>query len=321
MVYSKRRFRQGSRMFKKLGLKLLDSVGLISSELKKPKSLLIYYGYPSLINGAKTVSEAVDTFKLYEYIVLGDGLSQESHGDHQKTAQIISDNKMQNSKVFGYIDAGITTQKLSIPEIQMRVDSWKSMGVAGIFLDDFGFDFRVSRDRQNKIIDYVHEKELQVIVNAWNSDDVFSITSSTLNRDAKSSHLNENDFFLLESYQVALSKYDSLSNWQKRSRKMKTYQDRLGFKTLSITTSNAPYDKEAFCYAWYSALFDEHEATGWGEINFGATDATSPFHHRPKLDDKLYFIGSIKAKDGVVKRESNLGTIEIDTDKHQVKYL
>ncbi len=306
-------------MFKKLGLKLLDNLGLISSELKKPKSLLIYYGFPSLINGAKNIGEAVDAFELYEYIVLGDGLSQESHSDHLNTLQIISDTKMQNTKVFGYIDAGMSTQKLSMSEIHTRVTNWKTMGVAGIFLDDFGFDFKVSRDRQNKIIDYIHENELQVVVNAWNSDDVFSITNvNNLNPENQSSHLNENDFFLLESYQVALSKYDSLENWQVKSKKMKCYQDRVGFKILSITTSNAPYDEDAFKYAWYSALFDEHEATGWGEINFGATNETSLFHDRVKLDDELFFTGAIKNRDGVVKRETNLGSIEIDTNKHQV---
>ena len=306
-------------MFKRLGLKLLGSLGVIKSELKKPKSLLIYYGFPSLINDAKSIDEAVDAFSPYDYIVLGDGLSLESHSDHQKTLEIISDAKMQESKVYGYIDAGMTTQKLSISEIEMRVDGWKAMGVAGIFLDDFGFDFKVSRDRQNKIIDYVHEKELQVIVNAWNADDVFSITNeSRLNRDAQSSHLDENDFYLMESYQVALSQYESLESWQERSRGMKIYQDIVGFKILSITTSNAPYNEEAFYYTWYSALFDEHEATGWGEINFGATHQKSLFHDRPKLDDELFFIGGIKDKNGIVKRETNLGRIEIDTNEHQV---
>jgi len=306
-------------MFKKLKIGLLKSFGKINTELKKPKSLLIYYGFPSMINGAKSIDEAVDIFKVYNYIVLGDGLSQESHSDHLNTLKIILDAKIQDSKIFGYIDAGMTTQKLKISEIKNRIDNWKAMGVVGIFLDDFGFDFRVSRERQNKIIDYIHEKELRVMVNAWNPDDVFGISNeSKLNPDAQGSHLDKNDFYLMESYQVSLSKYESLQQWQERSRGMKIYQDIIGFKIVSTTTSNTPYNENAFHYAWYSALFDEHEATSWGEINFGATEQSSLFRVRPELDDELYFVSGIKDKNGIAKRETNLGSIEIDTDKHLV---
>ena len=308
-------------MIKKIKIELLNRLGRIDIKLKRPKSLLIYYGFPSIINNAKTIDEAIDIFKVYDYIILGDGLSSQSHSDYFNTLKIVSDTKMQDSKVFGYIDAGVTTQNLSISQIKTRINNWKEIGVEGIFLDDFGFDFKVSRNRQNVIIDYVHLSGLKVIANAWNPDDVFEdLCDEKLNTESEESHLNKDDFFLIESYQVRLSQYEELKQWQNRSNTVKRYQDEIGFKVLSTTTStiNSFYDEKAFHYAWYSALFDEHEAISWGEENFAASKLTNPFRNRPNLNDKLYFIGAIKQKNGIVKRETNLGKIEIDTNTHLV---
>ena len=48
------------------------------------------------------------------------------------------------------------------------------MGVHGVFLDEAGYDFGVTRVRQNAIVDYIHGRGLQAFVNAYNPDDVFS---------------------------------------------------------------------------------------------------------------------------------------------------
>ena len=84
-----------------------------------PASLAIYYGYPSLVNGAKgDVEKAAAAFSIYEVVVFGDGLefsdrqsSRIAQGDpaeHQKVVQIIAAMKRRNPeiRVFGYVPLG-----------------------------------------------------------------------------------------------------------------------------------------------------------------------------------------------------------------------
>jgi len=310
-----------SLIFKKTALKLLNTLGVIETKIQEPKSLLIYYGFPSLINGAKSIDEAVDTYKLYNYVILGDGLHKTTHQEHINTQTLIGHPLMQENKVFGYIDAGVSTQNLSIKDIKKAVDSWKEMGVIGIFLDDFGFDFRVSRQRQNMIIDYIHLKNLVVIVNGWNPDDIFKVSfDDRYNPNALETHLQKDDFYLMESYKVSMSQYSDAKEAQKRSAKIKKYQEKIGFKILSTTTSNEyiEYEAKMFFYAWYYALLEEHEAISWGEVNFGASSQTIPWRNRPKIEEGLYFTSKIKDTKVGVKRETNLGNIEIDILGHNI---
>lgn len=52
----------------------------------EPGSLLIYYGWPSSINGTFSVALAAAELGRYDVIVLGDGLSKDTHPDHASRA-------------------------------------------------------------------------------------------------------------------------------------------------------------------------------------------------------------------------------------------
>jgi hypothetical protein len=48
-----------------------------------PKHLGIYYGWPSLVQGANgNLSSAIVIFNQFDLIVFGDGIASPSHGDH-----------------------------------------------------------------------------------------------------------------------------------------------------------------------------------------------------------------------------------------------
>ena len=51
------------------------------------------------------------------------------------------------------------------------VRRWKALGVHGIFFDEAGYDFGVTRQRPNEAIDGAHPKP-RVFLNAFDSDDV-----------------------------------------------------------------------------------------------------------------------------------------------------
>src|SRR5215467_11526739 len=104
-----------------------------SAQPPKPQPIAIYYGYPSLVNGAKgDLDKAAHTFDAYHILVIGDRLELADHADHSNVVHLLS--KLRNSKVFAYVCIG-STQKLSIEEVHRRVIAWKQTGAHGVFLD------------------------------------------------------------------------------------------------------------------------------------------------------------------------------------------
>ena len=139
-----------------------------------PLKLLVYYGYPSLFNGSHNINEAARLFDKYDVVVLGDGLEWENHPEHQSAMQLVSSSK---AAFYGYVS---TAQDLET--VRRSIDAWASMGVRGVFLDEFGFDYLIprvagnaymARLHQREILDYVRSKGLEAAINFWNPEDVF----------------------------------------------------------------------------------------------------------------------------------------------------
>lgn len=279
-----------------------------------PKKLLIYYGWPSSINGG-----AVSVFANYDYIILGDGLELPSHGDNIGTKSILANSSLNNVKFFGYIDLG-NSQNLSMTEIQNRISLWKAMGsnVKGIFFDEYGYDYGVSRQRQNDAVNYAHGLGLQVIANAWIPDDVFGSIVSGSNPNGIAPTINSNDFYLSESYLIETGNYQSATTWKTKAESLRNYQNTMGFKILSITTnaSSNTFDSNKFHYAWYGAVLYNHEATGWGEFNFGASDANVPFRSRPSVSLGTVYNSTVQVQNTEHYRFTNLGKCWINTSNY-----
>ena len=137
-----------------------------------PQRVAIYYGYPSLVNGAdEDLSRAVAVFSAYDVIVLGDGLEFDTAGadtagpeEHQFTRQLIEKLHLMPRRgfVYGYVDLG-RTQRLSLDEIDSRIERWARMGAQGVFFDEAGYDFGVTRKRQNAAIAAAHARRLGAI--------------------------------------------------------------------------------------------------------------------------------------------------------------
>ena len=64
---------------------------------------------------------------------------------------------------------------LSARELRERIALWKRMGVAGVFLDEAGYDWPgVDRERQNMAVRYIHELGLSAFPNAFYPEELFS---------------------------------------------------------------------------------------------------------------------------------------------------
>lgn len=258
-----------------------------------PKRLAIYYGYPSVVNGATgDVEKAARVFSTYDVVVFGDGVEfADQRPDRAPTGVGADENQKVRSiiaalaqrrpapRVFGYICLG-DSQRLSESEIQRRVHLWKDMGVSGIFLDEAGYDWKIiNRKRQNAAVGYVHSLGLSAFLNAFYPKDLFSRENLLgKNPDHAAPLLDGRDLFLLESFQVKNGAYEDVLEWQQRVDQAVSYRAKYRSSIFAITTSqeNPPFDPQKFAFAWWSAWLYELDGFGWGEPNFSVPGGTLP---------------------------------------------
>jgi hypothetical protein len=269
-----------------------------------PARLAIYYGYPSLVNGSSgNIEQAAKVFGGYEVVVLGDGIEfpdrqpgRHPEGDpaeHQKSEQIISMTRLQSPRThfYGYICLGdIGASHLSHEEIELRIRLWKGMGVSGIFLDEAGYDWPVvDRERQNRVVRYIHEQNLSVFANAFYPEDLFS--SENLrgkNPGRLPSLLDQRDILLLESFQIKAGDYEDVSEWQQRLKPALDARAQHKTRVFATTTPAAEqaFNPKQFNYAWWSAWLYDLDGFSWGEPNFAAVKGLLP-------DRRCQFAGPI----------------------------
>lgn len=233
-----------------------------------------------------------------------------------------------------------SSQRLQIGEIKTRIDAWNDMGVDGIFFDEYGYDYDVTRARQNEAIDAVHAvkskkrgRQLSVIANAWMLDDVFgSDVNPVSNPDGSNSHMGSNDYFLLESFFISEGNYvDAASpvSLQSAINKMNDatkYCLSNGSMALTITTNSdtALYDEDKFLYSWYAALILGAEGSAWGEYVFSAGGSavnSSPFRSRPSLNFGSTYTGKITVNGNLIERKTNTGKLYINTLNHEYGFI
>jgi hypothetical protein len=122
------------------------------------------------------------------------------------------------------------------------------------------------------MIQYCHSKGLNVMMNAWNPDDVLGGTNV---------QLNANDIYLLESYLVSNGKYSSLKDWEIKANKCANYEKNLGVAMACLST---PKTNDQFTQAWFGTAmynFDYFQAT---EISYSSSTNTLTFTPNPSSD-------------------------------------
>lgn len=181
---------------------------------KKPiEKVLLYYGWPNAINGSWDVNNSANIYKEYDICIFGDGYELPDHEAHEDTvaifAKLVAD--APDTRLVGYVPIGALEENeesnLSIEEIKYRIDCWYDIGANGIFLDEYGYDYMVTRARQNEIVSYCKSLGLFVFANSWSLDYVFSTEAITVewlegfepNPDCLPCLLDENDYYLYEN--------------------------------------------------------------------------------------------------------------------------
>ena len=283
------------------------AVGQAASEPLTPKDLAVYYGWPSLVNGSTTNAAAAAVFGQYDVVVFNQGLEEAPHGDHANTQQIITLlHQTYGTKVYGYINGpqwGTSWSRSDLPPAnwEAHLDMWVAMGVDGIFIDEFGYDWKVTRVMQNAMLDAVHTRGLPAFVNAWFIDHAFSSQPDPVfpngNPAALASHITANDLYLLESFAIMQGVYDVcerpvFDTFITKGDKARAYRAQFGTQMWTMTTSDklavaaagvAAVDPR-LSYAWHATAMYGLDGFGWTEDQFSASGPAQnllPWRERP----------------------------------------
>ena len=250
-------------------------VALHAAAASPPKRLAIYYGYPSLVEGAAgDLLRAADTFARYDVIVFGDGLELGGassdpglRAEHQRLKRLVPLLRVAPGapRLYGYIDLG-RSQQLAEREIVRRIDAWHHLGIDGIFFDEAGNDFGVTAARRAAAVRAVHDGALSAFMNAFNPDDLF-----------ESPGLGANDALLVESFAVREGVVQPRDAVVTRVAAAVKWRRQTGIKIYGVTTAaRGLFDRAAFDYARQLAAESGLDGFGWGEPSYSA-DAKLPY--------------------------------------------
>lgn len=244
--------------------------------LSSPKQLCIYYGDPLKVNGAATDAISVAQLAHCQLVVLGDGILGMTAARQSQIAALIATLKSSGTAVFGYIDLGVTTQNLNLALIQQRALSWKALGATGIFLDDAGYDYAVTRQRQTTAVTGIHGLQLPVMVNAWNPDDILGGLDER--GGAAGSPLTAGDWFLLENWILKAGATNNLDTDMQRLTKAVSLASPLKVHLAGLSTNNVAYTSKAdettvdFSQAFWAAVMGGLSAWQWTDSQYSAAD-------------------------------------------------
>ena len=297
-----------------------------------PQRVAVYYGYPSLVNGANgNLSHAVNAFYKYDVIVLGDGLEFDTARpntagpeEHRFTKRMIRalHRTWRRPAVYGYVALG-NTQRLTLEELTDRIDLWEQMGADGVFFDEAGYDFGVTRERQNAAVAAAHARGLRACLNAFRPADVFSTERTDLNAvgggnpNAVPPLISARDAVLLESFAVRNGVPEPADSLEARTRVALEGRARFGTRVFAVATSDEGRDHAPLAeFGWWAASVFGLDGYGWGMPAYSAVTSELPWMPRPG-DERLLagaaHVDDVTVQDGRWHRTTEVGTIVVDT--------
>jgi hypothetical protein len=169
------------------------------------------------------------------------------------SSKMVSEYIRDNTKLFGYVNLGPNnpTEDISLWQmadlnvVKSQIDNIANAGWYGVFIDQFGYDWNETRTRQNEIVDYAHSKGLKLIVNAWFPADVFDAQVNVSNPAGTPTHLDSNDWYLIESFYTDGTSYRADESYINKYITAMQYHQNTGIKitTLSYKISSQDWSQ------------------------------------------------------------------------------
>jgi hypothetical protein len=194
-----------------------------------PGPLSIFYGWPSLVNGAGgDPGRAAEQFARFEAVVFGDA-TPTAAGDPRGAAVV---QRLQGRcRVYGYLSLGTGPgQPDWAPDgIRRQLAAWAEWGADGMLLDCAGRDFGVPPDRLALGVDAVHQLEMDTVVNAWDPGDLV----------ASGGHFGPSDGYLAENDVLRHGVLRPLSAFTRRLGAVDRLRRCLGIRIWATATTSS----------------------------------------------------------------------------------
>jgi hypothetical protein len=247
--------------------------------------LLIYYGWLSAFNSGVNQwnnDSVAHDFAKYQIIVFGDGIADPNHSDYTNTVYVTAKIKQYNpeTKIFGYVSSNQNYSSFCA-----KVDLLANICVDGVFMDESGYDFGVTRANFNQKVTYIKTKLYRAcFVNAWNIDHVLGTTNdpsypnSVYNPGLAVSNLEIGDWYTAESFVVNPSYpggFATASDWKTRGDKIKNSRNtyRINVAASGVIDNNDINGQSKSDFSYHAALGYEFQAHGTSDINYAASSA------------------------------------------------
>ena len=273
------------------------------------------YSSVSNINNSNDPFYSMSMLKNFQYIITmkPDEMSYKS----KRVIDIIKT----DTKTFGYVNLGPNNPTANANEwkladlnkVKAEIDSIANAGWYGVFIDQFGYDWNETRERQNIIVDHIHSKGLIVMVNAWFVDDAFgSKIDKVANSQGTTPHLNSNDWYLIESFFTDGTSYRGDASYIEKYLKVKQYKD-----SMKINVTVLSYKRDST--TWQQATNDVKnsyilaQCLGFNGWWFGKTDNS----------DNLLFGSDPNVDLGAYVKQLELKSKNIyvaETEKYTIEY-
>jgi hypothetical protein len=290
------------------------SVGALNGPTSKGiRSLLIFYSPPNVMNGRFSDDYAAGVLARYDDVILGDQLEDPGNTYFSSTGNIIQKVAALNEDtiIWGYIDAGVTSSNHSIGTLQTQIDQWIAIGAKGIFCDLISYDYGVSRARQNTIVNYIHSKNVGAMVNSFDASQIFgSAVDATYNPTGTATVCDGRDILLMESWICNSDAwpspyYATFADIKNRGDDALGYRDSLGVRLFAtnIYGISGHTDNEVRNYSDYTEAFARVfrlDGTGVGASNYASSGGDigiirplfSPFHDAPFRPNAPYVLNN-----------------------------
>ena len=265
--------------------------------ITQPKNLLIFYGYMNSFNSATnqwTNEKVAQDMAKYDICVFGNGVADPTHPDFVN-AQIIIARLIAlkpDIKIFGYV-----TANQALASFQTKVNQWDALNIQGIFMDEAGYDYGVTRDQFNEKVIYVHGriKSKLCFANAWNMDHIIgtandpNFPNSTYNPNLRKSYLNSSDWYLLESFSVNTLSYTASNGFAlqadvlARGNKAVALSKQYGIKVAvsGVVDNASPTGQTLADFHYHSTVAFGFDAGGTSDSYYGASTAAVMYWARP----------------------------------------
>ena len=273
---------------------------IVQAKYSRPRDLLIYYGWPNSFNSDTNSWDnelVAQEMASYGLVVLGDGIAAPAHGDYSNTTTIIPRVKTLNPEclIFGYV-----TANQDITDFQTAADQWDALAVDGVFMDECGYDYGLSREDFNTRVSYVKGLTYAKLcfVNSWNMDHIIGISddpsypNTTFNPTEVESLLEAEDWYLLESFAVNTLSYSGYlpakSDWYVRGNKAILNRYTYGINIASVGIIDGaldPGDEQTALsnFAFISSLMWSLEANGTSNNYYGASTSSVRRYTKPSV--------------------------------------